>query len=119
MSNRLLRVNELLQRELSGYLRKRYTSEATRLTITGADVTGDLREAKVFYNVVGSDPDEVARMGRWLRARASELRGVVGRTVVMRHVPTLTFHHDASGLRAVRIEQLLDQIDREGKAAKP
>ena len=62
MSNRLLRVNELLQRELSGYLRKRYTSEATRLTITGADVTGDLREAKVFYNVVGSDPDEVARM---------------------------------------------------------
>ena len=115
MSNRLLRVNELLQRELSAYLRKRYTSEATRLTITGADVTGDLREAKIYYNVIGSQPDEIERMGKWLRGKVVELRGVVAKNVVMRHVPTLTFHHDASGERAVRIEQLLDEMDREGK----
>ncbi len=115
MSNRLLRVNELLQREISAYLRKRYTSEATRLTITGADVTGDLREAKVFYNVVGSDPDEIARMGKWLRSKVVEIRGIVAKNVVMRHVPTLTFHHDASGERAVRIETLLDEMEREGK----
>lgn len=120
MSNRLLRVNELLQRELSAHLRKRYTSEATRLTITGADVTGDLREAKVFYNVVGADADEIARMGRWLRARAGELRSVVGRNVVLRHVPMLTFHHDAAGERAVRIERLLDELDRPGEGgARP
>jgi ribosome-binding factor A len=116
MSNRLLRVNELLQREISAYLRKRYTSEATRLTITGADVTGDLREAKIFYNVVGSDPDEIARMGGWLRSKLAEIRGVVAKNVVMRHVPTLTFHHDASGERAVRIEALLDEMERNDKA---
>lgn len=115
MSNRLLRVNELLQREISAYLRKRYTSEATRLTITGAAVTGDLREAKIFYNVVGSDPDEIARLGKWLRSKVVELRGIVAKNVVMRHVPTLTFHHDASGERAVRIETLLDEMEREGK----
>ena len=115
MSNRLLRVNELMQREISAYLRKRYTSEATRLTITGADVTGDLREAKVYYNVVGSEPDEIARMGRWLRSKVVEIRAVVAKNVVMRHVPTLTFHHDASGERAVRIETLLDEMDREGR----
>lgn len=115
MSNRLLRVNELMQREISAYLRKRYTSEATRLTITGADVTGDLREAKVYYNVVGSEPDEIARMGRWLRSKVVQIRAVVAKNVVMRHVPTLTFHHDASGERAVRIETLLDEMDREGR----
>ncbi len=116
MSNRLLRVNELLQREISAYLRKRYTSEATRLTITGADVTGDLREAKIFYNVVGSDPDEIARMGGWLRSKLTEIRGIVAKNVVMRHVPTLTFHHDASGERAVRIESLLDEMERNDQA---
>jgi ribosome-binding factor A len=115
MSNRLLRVNELLQREISAYLRKRYTSEATRLTITGADVTGDLREAKVFYNVVGSAPEDIERMGKWLRSKLREIRGVVAKNVVMRHVPTLTFHHDASGERAVRIEQMLDEMDRKEK----
>ncbi len=115
MSNRLLRVNELLQREISAYLRKRYTSEATRLTIAGADVTGDLREAKIYYSVVGSDPDEIAKMGRWLRSKLTEIRGVVAKNVVMRHVPTLTFHHDASGERAVRIESLIDELDKQGK----
>ena len=115
MSNRLLRVNELLQREISAYLRKRYTSEATRLTITGADITGDLRVAKIYYNVVGSEPDEIERMGKWLRSRVVEIRGVVAKNVVMRHVPTLTFHHDASGERALRIEHLLDEMDREEK----
>jgi ribosome-binding factor A len=115
MSNRLLRVNELLQREISAYLRKRYTSEATRITITGADITGDLREAKIFFNVIGGDPDEVARSGGWLRSKLTEIRGVVAKNVVMRHVPTLTFHHDASGERAVRIETLLDELDRQEK----
>lgn len=116
MSNRLLRVNELLQREISAYLRKRYTSEATRVTIAGADITGDLREAKIFYTVVGSEPEEIARVGRFLRSKAAELRGVVAKNVVMRHVPTLSFHHDASGERALRIEQLLDEIDRKEKS---
>lgn len=115
MSNRLLRVNELLQREISAYLRKRYTSEATRLTISGADVTGDLREAKIFYTVIGSDSGEIAKMGRWLRSKVVEIRGVVAKNVVMRHVPTLTFHHDASGERAVRIESLIDELDKQGK----
>lgn len=117
MSNRLLRVNELLQREISAYLRKRYTSEATRLTISGADITGDLREAKIFYTTVGSDPEEIERAGKWLRSKLHELRGVVARNVVIRHVPTLSVHHDASGERAVRIEQLLDEIEGKDKPA--
>jgi ribosome-binding factor A len=119
MSNRLLRVNELLQREISAYLRKRYTSEATRLTITGASVTGDLREAKVFYNVIGSDADEIARMGKWLRDHVVEIRAIVAKNVVMRHVPTLTFHHDESSERAVRIETLLDEMEKDAKKEKP
>jgi len=116
MSNRLLRVNELMQREISGYLHSRYSSESVAITISGVEITGDLREAKVFYSVIGG-PDELARAGRWLRAKVSELRSVVAKNVVMRHVPTLTFHPDNSAARALRIETLLDEIDK--KAAQP
>ncbi|MDP1581101.1 MAG: 30S ribosome-binding factor RbfA [Candidatus Didemnitutus sp.] len=111
MSNRLLRVNALLQQEISSYLRKRYTSEATRLTISGADVTGDLREAKIFYTIIGNDEEEIARAGKFLRSKLGEIRSMVAKNVVMRHVPLLSVHHDASGERAVRIEQLLDEIE--------
>jgi ribosome-binding factor A len=110
MSNRLLRVNELMQREISAYLRKRYTSEATAITISGVEVTGDLREAKIFYSVVG-DEEAAAKTGRWLRSKLTEIRSMVAKNVVMRHVPLLTVHHDASHVRALRIETLLDQID--------
>jgi ribosome-binding factor A len=109
MSNRLLRVNELMQREISAYLRKRYTSEAVAITIAGVEVTGDLREAKVFFSAVG-DADAAERAGRWLRGKTSEIRSIVAKNVVMRHVPTLTFHLDVSGARALRIERLIDEI---------
>ena len=53
MSNRLLRVNELMQREISAHLRRKHASESVAITITSVEVTGDLREAKVYYSVVG------------------------------------------------------------------
>ncbi len=119
MSNRLLRINKLLQREISAHLHRRYTSETTRLTISSAEVTGDLREAKIYYSVVGSRPDDIAAAGRWLRAHLVEIRNVVAKNVVMKHVPLLTFIHDASGERALRIEALLDEIGREQVTPPP
>jgi len=55
MSNRTLRVNELIQRELSAILRQRHQSEAVAVTITEIRVSPDLRDARVFVSVIGSD----------------------------------------------------------------
>ena len=115
MSNRLLRVNELMQREISAHLHSRYSSESVGITISGVETTGDLREAKVFFTAVGGE-DEVAKAKKLLRSKLTELRSMVAKNVVMRHVPLLTFHHDSSASRALRIEGLLDQI---GGGEKP
>ncbi len=114
MSNRLLRVNELLQREISAYLHSKYSSETVGLTIKAADITGDLREAKIYFSVIDPGAD-AERTGRWLRARLPEIRSMVAKNVVLRHVPLLTFIPDTAGERAVRVEQLLDELDREAK----
>ena len=112
MSNRLLRVNELLQREISAFLHSRYSSESVAITITGVEITGDLREAKVYYSVIGGEP-EALRAGKWLRGRRGEIREIVGKNVVLRHVPLLAFVHDNHAPRTLRIEALLGEIDRE------
>lgn len=114
MSNRLLRVNELLQREISAYLRKRYTSESVAITITGVQITGDLREAKVFYAVAGPQTD-AERTGKWLRSKVHEIRETIAKNVIIRHVPLLTIIHDDSAPRTLRVEQLLEEIDRDDK----
>ena len=103
-------VVELLQRETSAYLHQRYSSESVAITITSVEITGDLREAKVYYSVIGGD-DEARRAGKWLQTKRNELRATIGRNVVLRHVPMLAFVHDNHAPRTLRIEQLLDEID--------
>lgn len=115
MSNRLLRVNELLQREVSAHLRKKHASEAVAITITSVEVTGDLREAKVYYSVLG-DEAKAAATGKWLLKKRDEIREMLAKNVIIRHVPLLTFLHDNHAPRTIRVESLLAEIDRkEGK----
>jgi ribosome-binding factor A len=116
MSNRLLRVNELMQREISAFLHSRYSAEAVSITITGVDITGDLREAKVYYAVLGEQGD-LDRAGRFLKSKLPEIRGVVARNVVIKHVPLLSFVPDATMRRTVRVEQLLDELERKDTKA--
>jgi len=115
MSNRLIRVNELMQREISAFLRQRYSAESVAITITGVQITGDLREAKVYYSVLG-DEAAVVRAGKWLLAKRGEIRETVAKKVIIRHVPLLAFLHDNHAPRTLRVEELLGEIDRtEGK----
>jgi ribosome-binding factor A len=115
-SNRLLRVNELLQREISAHLRKKYASETVGITITGVEITGDLREAKVYYSVLGKEED-AAKAGKWLVRHRSEIREMLAKNVVIRHVPLLAFVHDNHAPRTLRVENLLSEIDRETKSS--
>jgi ribosome-binding factor A len=115
MSNRLLRVNELMQREISAFLHSRYSSESVAITITGVEITGDLREAKIFYSVLGAAP-EAKRAGKWLVSHRDEIRGAVARNVIIRHVPLLAFVHDDHAPRTLRIEKLLSDIDGSPKS---
>jgi ribosome-binding factor A len=110
MSNRTLRVNELIQREISAYLHTRYQGEAVRITITGVRVSPDLREGRVFYSVLGG-PELAAEAGRWLLAKTPEIRHIVGRTVVLKNVPQLEFVYDTAIERSARIERILDELE--------
>jgi len=114
MSNRLLRVNELMQREVSAHLRRKHGGESVGITITSVEVTGDLREAKVYYSVLGTEADAV-KAGKWLLRKRDEIREMLAKNVIIRHVPLLTFVHDNNAHRTVRIEELLSEIDRKEK----
>lgn len=115
MSNRLLRVNELLQREISAHLRRKHGAETVGITITGVEITGDLREAKVFYSVLG-DAAAAAKAGKWLVRHRDEIREMLAKAVIIRHVPLLAFVHDDHAPRALRVETILGEIDRETKS---
>jgi ribosome-binding factor A len=76
------------------------------VTVTDARVTGDLREATVFYTVLG-DEEAVAQTAIALERVKGLLRTEVGRATGIRHTPTLTFVHDALPDTARHIDDLL------------
>jgi ribosome-binding factor A len=118
MSNRTLRVNELLQRELSDILRKHHQSEAVAVTITEIRVAPDLRDARVFVSVLG-DEEELERKLRWLRAHSKEFRHELGRRIVLKYMPRFEYVADHSTEQGARILKVLDEIEGKGTDEKP
>ncbi|GAA3295290.1 30S ribosome-binding factor RbfA [Streptomyces cinereospinus] len=80
----------------------------SHVTITDTRVTGDLREATVFYTVYG-DEEERAAAAAGLESAKGILRSEVGRAAGVKFTPTLTFVADALPDTARTIEDLLDK----------
>ncbi|MER8028033.1 30S ribosome-binding factor RbfA [Streptomyces bauhiniae] len=80
----------------------------SHVTITDTRVTGDLREATVFYTVYGDD-EERAAVAAGLESAKGILRSEVGRAAGVKFTPTLTFVADALPDTARNIEDLLDR----------
>ncbi|RMI29205.1 30S ribosome-binding factor RbfA [Streptomyces triticirhizae] len=80
----------------------------TRVTITDTRVTGDLREATVFYTVYGDDADR-EEVAAGLRSAKGVLRSAVGAAAGVKHTPSLTFVPDALPETARNLDSLFDR----------
>src|SRR5215472_11754816 len=76
------------------------------VTVTAAKVTGDLREATVFYTVYGSD-DEVSGTDAALASATGLIRSEVGRQTGLKHTPSISFSRDTIPDTARTIEDLV------------
>jgi ribosome-binding factor A len=112
------RVAEAIREEVAMYLAEGVKDPRVRgmVTITGVDVTRDLRHAKVFVSVLGEEAERADTMAG-LAGMAAHLRGHIGRALRLRAAPELTFKYDQSVTHAARIETLLGQLRQEREAA--
>jgi ribosome-binding factor A len=85
------------------------------VTVTEARVTGDLREATVFYTVYGSD-EELAGTAVALASATGVIRSEVGRQTGIKHTPSIAFQLDKIPDTARNIEDLVARA-READAA--
>ena len=85
------------------------------VTVTAAKITGDLREATVYYTVYGSD-EEVAGTAAALASATGLIRSEVGKQTGIKHTPSLSFVQDTVPDTARTIEDLVAKA-READAA--
>ena len=88
------------------------------VTVTAVDISRDLRHARVFVSVLGSESQRAATFDG-LGYVATHLRGRVGRALRLRVAPEIKFVNDESIAHAAHIEQLLAQVRQELPPADP
>lgn len=112
--NRIIRVERLIKKEVADVLASRVTEPAIRdVTVLWVKVSRDLRFADVYVSVYG-DEGEVAR-GLTALARCSPfVQKEVGARVRLRRTPHIRFHLDDEYRSAIRIFEILKELEADG-----
>ena len=110
-SNRIGRINEEIQRELSSLLRtvKDPRLQSGLFTITNVDTTGDLRYTKVYISAL--DKSQEKEMMKGLRSAAGYLRRELGMALRLRYTPEPQFIADDSIQQGAHILEMLRDPD--------
>jgi ribosome-binding factor A len=117
-TRRTKRLNSLLKEVISEVIRKDVRNPDVNefVTVTRVDVSKDIRHAKVFISLIAPDLKERERSVVALQHAAGFIAVSAAKLVVLRHFPTLTFVLDTSVDKQMRIEALLQDINK--KTAK-
>lgn len=106
---RMRRVDEAVRAVLSDAITKDlHDPRVGFVTVTSVKTSSDLRHARVYVSVLGTD-EERAESLEGLRSAHGFLQGRVAGELRLKHTPTLTFDYDDSVVRGMRITQLIDQ----------
>ena len=94
-SNRIGRINEEIQRELSSLIPTVKDPRVTgMISVTAVDTTPDLKYAKIYISVL--DKSDCEQVLKGLKSAAGYLRRELGHTLNLRNTPELTFVRDDS-----------------------
>jgi ribosome-binding factor A len=103
------RVNESLREVLSDGLVDLNDPRIGLVTITGVETSPDLRSARVFVSVLGSERKRVQSLDG-LQAAHGVLQARIGRELRLKRTPQLAFEYDPSVARGVEMSRLIDEL---------
>jgi ribosome-binding factor A len=111
---RARRVAQQLQRTLSELIRREIKDPRLGMvTLTEVRLSNDLGHAKVYYSVLGAEPEQAQQI---LDGAADLLRGPLGRALGVRHSPELRFVRDELIENGARLSALISQAVHDDQA---
>lgn len=114
------RVAEAIRMEIARFLSEDAKDPrlAGLVTITAVEVTRDLRHARLFISIMGSDSQRASTLEA-LEGMKGHLRTRLSKSMSLRVAPEISFKLDESVARAARIESLLAQVREKKDDDKP
>ncbi|MDP9366210.1 MAG: 30S ribosome-binding factor RbfA [Chloroflexota bacterium] len=119
MSRRTEQVGEFLREELSDIIRREVKDPRVGFfSVTRVDIGTDLRTARVYVSVLGSDEERAGTLAA-LRSAAGFIRHHLRPRLRMRQIPDLDFRDDRSMEHAEQIGRALREIELGAGARRP
>jgi ribosome-binding factor A len=112
LSKRLVRINELLRREIADVLFREMTEtgfDLASVTVTRVEVAPNLRSARVSVSVRGDDAHRANALAM-LRRHRGHIQRFVNRDLVLKYTPVLHFVEDRSIAQGDRILHLIQEL---------
>lgn len=113
MTQRTQRVQKLAREVLGELILTMKDPRVGFATVTAVRVTPDLRHARAFVSVLGSEDERMATMDA-LKGATPYLRAELGRQTRLKYLPELVFELDNTTDEAERVESLLKKLHEEG-----
>lgn len=115
---RVARVEAEVQKTVAQYLIQGFREPLPGLvTVSRVIMPADLRNAKVYISVLGSEEDRKLALER-LNARAYEVQNFVGKQLRMRYCPKIQFYNDETTEQVMKIERILHELNIDKSEAK-
>jgi ribosome-binding factor A len=114
---RNLRLADQIQKDLAGIIQREIGSKrAGLITVSGVDLSADYAHAKVYFTVLGAEPEEA---GILLNEKAGWLHSLLFKLLHIHTVPTLRFYHDPHVVQGIEMSQLIDRALASDLAGAP
>ncbi len=108
------RVGDLLLELVSQLLTKEVSDPRIgSVTLTAAEVSKDLRHARIYFSLLTGNEGK-AEVLTGLKSATGFIRAKMAKELKLRFVPTIEFVYDDTQDKARRIEDLLQQVKKEG-----
>jgi len=105
---RMRRINEVLREVVGAAISSELSDPRIGfVTVTAVETSPDLRTAKVFVSVLGTDEEREETL-QGLRSSHGVIQSRIAAETRMKRTPTLTFHYDETIERGARISELLE-----------
>jgi ribosome-binding factor A len=116
-SGRMRRVDEAMRAVLSDAIGKDLKDPRIGfVTVTGVKTSPDLRHARVYVSVLGTDAERQSSIDG-LRSAHGFLQRRLADELTLKHTPSLSFHYDVSVDRGMRISSLLDELEQDAHSS--
>jgi ribosome-binding factor A len=109
MSQRTEKVQSLVRQTVATALGEMLAGDMANVTVTGVDVTPDLKHATVWIGLLGRDKDQ-DRIWELVLENRSQAQAAVAKVMTTKYIPKLEFRRDSGGDYAQHIEGIIKQL---------